>query len=88
MLVIDIICLTKLELNVTEFANELLQNKGGTVVLKGKPDVLNRYKHLDPSINQQETTNTRSNIPPVETLRDQYSTKNIPICPHCCEPFT
>jgi hypothetical protein len=52
----------------TEFANKLLQNKGGTVVLTGKPDVLNRYKHLDPSINQQETTNTRANIPPVETL--------------------
>jgi hypothetical protein len=45
----------------TEFANKLFQNKGGNVVLTGTPDVLNRYKHLDPRINQQETTNTRAN---------------------------
>jgi hypothetical protein len=36
----------------TEFANKLLQNKGGTIVLKGTQDVLNRYKHLDVSKNQ------------------------------------
>jgi hypothetical protein len=50
---------SKIRCLATEFANKLLQMKGGTIVLTGKQDVLNRYKHLDVSKNQTETPITK-----------------------------
>ena len=56
----------KIRCLATEFANKLLQKKGGTVVLTGKQHVLNRYKHLAVSKNQTETPITKGHIPLVK----------------------
>jgi hypothetical protein len=57
---------SKIRCLATEFANKLIQKKGDTVLFTGKPDVLNRYKHLDVSKNQTETPITKGNIPQVK----------------------
>ena len=58
---------SKIRCLATEFANKLIQKKGDTVLFTGKPDVLNRYKHLDVSKHQTETPITKRNIPLVKT---------------------
>ena len=57
---------SKIRCLATEFANKLLQKKGGTIVITGKQDVLNRYKHLAFSKNQTETPITKGNSPLVK----------------------
>ena len=48
----------------TEFANKLIQQKGGNVELRATPDVLNLYRHLHVSNNQPE----RPIEPPVASV--------------------